>query len=187
MRCIKANRPCSGYEHGAAFPFRHHAVPGPHRPVCFPTTARKCGIPKRVPIPGTNTLPEDDIPTEVSQAESNGLALRAFFYDYCVVSMNQSLSRGYFSSMEMLAYHLGPTSDLVKACQAVAFGTHGKPLNRPRLVQKSQKFYQDLLGSFARSIDSHALTDTSSAIHTSTLLGLYQVTVPLIVLPTERR
>jgi hypothetical protein len=120
-------------------------------------------------------LPEDTIPTEVSQAESNGFALRAFFYDCCLISTNHNLSRGFFSGLESMAYQLGPDSDVVRACQAVSFGSHGKPLNRPQLVRKSELFYQGLLGSFARTIERTSSSDTAHAIRVSTLLGLYQV------------
>src|ERR1700742_4944648 len=75
LRCIKANRPCGGYEHGVLFPFREYTAQSTHAPASYLSTARKCGIPKRVPIPGTDMLPEDTIPREVSQAESDGLAL----------------------------------------------------------------------------------------------------------------
>ena len=73
-------------------------------------------MPKLVPLPGTDFYPEDALPLEISQAESNGLALRAFLYDYCIVSTNPHLSRGFLSGLEMLAYRRGPQSDIVKAC-----------------------------------------------------------------------
>src|ERR1700710_3018816 len=113
MRFINANRPCGGYEPGVLSPFR--IAQTTQLPNSFPSTARKCGIPKRIPIPGTDSLPEDTIPTEVSQAQSNSFALRSFFYDYCVVSANQNLSRGFFSGLELMAYRLGAESDIVKA------------------------------------------------------------------------
>ncbi|KIX00977.1 uncharacterized protein Z518_10043 [Rhinocladiella mackenziei CBS 650.93] len=177
MRCIKANRACGGYEHGTFSTFRQYGTQGAYQPSSIPSTARKCSMPKRVPVPGTNVLPEDTLPAETSQAESNGLALRAFFYDYCIVSTNQNLSRGYLSGLEMMAYRLGPKSDLVKACQAVAFGSHGKPLNRPQLVQKAEMFYQELLGSLARAIESPASANVTESIRVAMLLGLYQMTM----------
>lgn len=187
MRCIKANRPCGGYEHGALFPFRQHAAHGAPSQTVLPSTARKCGIPKRVPIPGTNFLPEDSIPTEVSDSESNELALRAFFYDYCIASTNKNLSRGFLSDLESTAYSLGPDSDLVKACQAVGFGSHGKALNRPQLVRKSERFYQDLLGSFASTMTTSAAANNGRSVRVSMLLGLYQVgrSLALLDVPGE--
>ena len=136
-------------------------------------------MPIRVPIPGTDVLPEDIFPAETSQAESNGLALRAFFYDYCLVSSNQNLSQGFLSGLEMMAYRLGPRSDLVKACQAVAFTSHSKPLNRPQLLQKAQIFYQELLGSLAGAIESPASANAAESILVAMLLGIYQVNLLL--------
>jgi hypothetical protein len=133
----------------------------------------------RVPIPGTDVLPPDTIPIETSQAESNALALRAFFYDYCIISTNPNLSRGFLSGLEMMAYRLGPKSDLVKACQAVAFASHGKPLHRPQLVHKAEMFYQELLGSLAMAIESPASADATETKLVAMLLGLYQVSYPL--------
>ena len=139
----------------------------------FISTARKCGLPMRVPIPGTNIFPEDNIP--VSQAESNRFALRAFFYDYCIVSANSNISRGYFSDLEVMVYRLGLKSDLAKACQAIVFASHGKCLYRPQLVNKAELYYQQLLGSMVKVIDSPSSKNASETKLVDMLLGLYQV------------
>jgi hypothetical protein len=176
MRCIRGNRTCHGYEYGTFSAFRPYKAPqGSNLPSSFISQARKCSIPMRVPIPGTDILPPDTIPVETSQAESNALSLRAFFYDYCIIPTNPNLSRGYLSGLEMMAYRLGPKSNLVKACQAVAFASHGKPLHRPQLVHKAEMFYQELLGSLARAIESPASADATEIKLVAMLLGLYQV------------
>jgi hypothetical protein len=132
-------------------------------------------MPKRVPPPGTDFLPEDILRLETSQAESNALSLRAFFHDYCIISTHPNLSPGFLADLEMMAYRQGPKSDLVKACQAVSFATHGKPLNRPQLVHKVSLFYQELLGSLANVIQSAASANTVETKLIVILLGLYQV------------
>jgi hypothetical protein len=175
MRCIRANRGCGGYEEGGFAAFRFHEAQGAKQSPSFVSTARKCSLPMRVPIPGAEVLPEETLPTEISQAESNGLALRAFFYDYCVVSTNSNLSRGFLSGLEMMAHRLGPKSDLAKACQAVAFASHGKPLHRPKLIHQAEMIYQELLGSLAKTIESPALANTTESKVVAMLLGLYQV------------
>ncbi|KAK6071302.1 hypothetical protein SCUP515_07913 [Seiridium cupressi] len=165
-----------GYEDGEFSAFRQY---GPHTaeetPPPFPSSARKCGLPKRVPIPGTDVLPDDDIPPETSESQSNSLALRAFFYDYCVNSTNQDLSRGFLSRLEVMARRLGPSSDLVKACQAVSFASHGKPLNRPAFVRKAERFYHELLGALAKAIENPTPANTDEARLIAMLLGLFQV------------
>lgn len=91
------------------------------------------------------------------------------------MSANKNLSRGFLSGLEKMTYRLGPTSDLAKACQAVGFGSHGKPLHRPKLVDKAEMIYQKLLGSLARAIESPSLADATEARLVALLLGLYQV------------
>jgi hypothetical protein len=63
----------------------------------------------------------------------------------------------------------------VKACQAVAFASHGKPLHRPQLVHKADMFYQELLGSLAKAIESPASADVTEIKLVAMLLGFYQV------------
>lgn len=173
MRCLNAHRACGGYEDASAF--RRHEARRSDQPLAFESTARKCSLPKRLPVPGTNILPTENLPAEISEAESDQLALRAFFYDYCITPTNRNLSRGFLSGLEKMAHRLGPTSDLAKACQAVGFGSHGKPLHRPKLVDKAERIYHELLGSLARAIDSPALVDVTEARLVAQLLGLYQV------------
>ncbi|KAE9380961.1 hypothetical protein N431DRAFT_323148 [Stipitochalara longipes BDJ] len=132
-------------------------------------------MPKRVPFPGTNIPPEDILPVETSQDDSNELSLRAFFYDYCVASTNPNLSRSYIPGLEMMTYQQGPTSSLVRACQAVSFATHGKPLNRTKLVEKAGLFYQDLLGSLARAFESPNCVNAMETRYIVMLLGVYQM------------
>jgi hypothetical protein len=177
MRCINANRVCGGYEYGTLTTFRQYEAKGAEPPLVFSSAARKCGMPIRAPIPGTDELPEDILPAEISQVESNALALRAFFYDYCVVSTNPNLSRGFLSGLEKTVSRLGPNSDLAKACQAVGFGSHGKPLNRPRLVRLAESLYQELLGSLARAIEKPTLANATESRLVAMLLGLYQVAI----------
>ena len=172
MRCLKANRGCDGYEDMAFSEFRQY---GANHPSSFISTARKCSLPIRIPLPGTDILPEETLPPEVSQAQSNALALRTFFYDYCLISTNSNLSRGFLSSLETMAYHLGLKSDLVKACQAVAFACNGKPLHRPKLVRKAEVFYQELLGSLAKAIENRASANAAESKLVAMLLGLHQV------------
>lgn len=178
MRCIKARRVCHGYEHGASSAFRQYEVGSSNQSLSFPSSARKCSLPKRVPNPGTVVVPEDTIPVETSEEESNWFAFRAFLYDFCLVSTNSNLSRGYLSELEMMAHRLGPNSDLVKACQAVGFASRGKPLHRPQLMHKAERFYHELLGSLARAIEDPSSVNIAESKLVSMLLGLYQVCLP---------
>lgn len=137
--------------------------------------ARKCRLPVRVSGPGTDIVPEDSLPQEVSDEEVEEFALRAFFYDYCIVSMNHSLSRGYLDGLELMLHHLGWQSDLAKACKVVALANHGIKLHRPGLAQKAEISYHNLLGSLAKAIKNPAFVNTAESLMIAMLLGLYEV------------
>ena len=174
MRCITAKRTCGGYEDGANLIFRRYeGQDGNSSP--FQSMARKCSLPVRVSSLGTDILPEDSRPKEVSDEKIEEFALRAFFYDYCIVSVNQSLSRGYLDGLELMLHHLGMQSDLAKACKVVAFASHGIKLRRPILTRKAEIFYHDLLGSLARAIENPAFANTAESLMIAMLLGLYEV------------
>ncbi|KAH7311921.1 hypothetical protein BKA65DRAFT_157572 [Rhexocercosporidium sp. MPI-PUGE-AT-0058] len=107
--------------------------------------------------------------------ESNALALRAFYYDFCVVSTNQNLSRGYLTSLEQMVNRLGPKSDLAKVCQAIACASHGKPEQRPQFIQRAETSYHQLLGSLARTIEGSDSFNDAEPRLVAMLLGLYQI------------
>ncbi|KAH8674132.1 hypothetical protein BX600DRAFT_457059 [Xylariales sp. PMI_506] len=172
QRCLNAKRTCRGYEEGPSY---HHRMHDPHPSSSMTSKALKCSLPRRVPLPGTDILPEDKLPAEISEAESDSLALRAFFYDYCIIPINPDLSRGFLSDVEMMAQRLGPNSNLVRACQAVSYVGHGKPLNRPYLVNKAKTMYQRLLRSFARAIENLDSANPRELKLVAMLLGIYEL------------
>ena len=174
MRCTAAQRTCGGYEESANCTFREYERQDVD-PLPFKSTARKCSLPVRVPAPGTDILPEDSKPPEVSDEKVENFAVRAFFYDYCITSMNQSLSRGYLNGLEMMLDRLGWQSDLAKACKVVAFANHGIKLCRPTLTHKAEVLYHDLLGSLGKALANTAFVTTAESLVTATLLGLYEV------------
>ncbi|KAL8784614.1 MAG: hypothetical protein Q9213_003869 [Squamulea squamosa] len=139
--------------------------------------ARKCSLPIRVFSPGSNMLPEDGKPQEVSEEQMEGFALRAFFYDYCITSTNRSLSRGYLDGLEPMVHRLGRHSDLAKACITVACASHGISKRRPALASKAQLYYFDLLGSLAKTIQNPAVANNAESLMVVTLLGLYEMVV----------
>jgi hypothetical protein len=137
--------------------------------------ARKCSLSARASVPGTDFLPEDDPPKEVSDEKIEELALRAFLHDYCIVSANLRLSRGFLNGLESILHQLGLQSNLAKACKVVALANHGIRLRRPFLVQKAEMQYYDLLGSLARAIENPAIARTVESLAITMLLGLYEV------------
>lgn len=174
MRCLKAQRTCGGYEHGTNRIFRQYdGQDGNPHP--FRSIARKCRLPVRASRPGTDLVPEDGLPEETSDEKVEEFALRAFLYDYCIVSTNQSLSRGYLNGLELMLNRLGWQSDVAKACKAVAFADHGIKLRRPGLARKAELSYYDLLGSLTKAIHDSAFVNTAESLTIAMLLGLYEV------------
>lgn len=169
-----ARRACGGYEDGATRVFRQfQARDGRTRP--FVSMARKCSLPARNLAPGSNIMPEDGCPKEMSIEKTEEFALRAFFYDYCIIPVNRSLCRGYLSGLEAQVRHLGLHSELAKACKVVAFANHGVKLNRPSFMRKAEKMYHDLLGYLAKVIEIPSLANIDESLTIATLLGLYEV------------
>ncbi|KAH8681804.1 hypothetical protein BX600DRAFT_491961 [Xylariales sp. PMI_506] len=178
LRCTRAGRTCSGYEFDELPVQRRYEAP-PRNPLAHsgPILPRKCSLPKRVPFPGSDILPRDTIPRETTVEESHMLALRSFLYDFSTSSINRNISRGYLSGLVTLVQRLGPSSNVAKACQAVAFANRGRPLNRPRFVRKAQLLYQDLLLSSAKALNSSRLTGTTELRLIALMMGLFQVII----------
>jgi hypothetical protein len=118
----------------------------------------------------------DDPPNlGLSDKEVHDTALRAFLYEYCVVSVNQSLSRGFLDGLEPMLHRLGPESKLAKACRTVAFASHSIKLRRPSLYSQAESWYCELLGVLAEAVESPAIAKTSETVMIAILLGLYEV------------
>jgi hypothetical protein len=151
----------------------------------YQSIAQKCTLPVRTSGEPPDSLNDDNLPNEVKDAYIEELALRAFFYDYCVTSMNRSLSRGYLDGLESLLHCNGRNSDLAQACKVVAFANHGNKLYRPILLRKAQIMYHDLLGCLARTIADPANSSTVESLMIAVLLGLYEVCVELFEAETS--
>ncbi|KAH8878940.1 hypothetical protein GQ53DRAFT_756333 [Thozetella sp. PMI_491] len=177
LRCIRANRTCCGYEHAGVHWLYHYPANSIGELPPPISAARKCTLPARKPIPGTDIIPVDALPPETTRAQSDLLSLWSFFYDYCVIPANHDLSRGFLSNLEPLTNRLGYDSDLVRACQAIALGHHGKILSRPLFTERAEQKYEALLGSFASAIGNIATGSADEKRRVAMLLGIYQITM----------
>ncbi|THC94915.1 hypothetical protein EYZ11_005598 [Aspergillus tanneri] len=139
--------------------------------------ARKCSLSPRVPVPGTDTLPEDGPPKEIPDNLIEEFAIRAFFHDYCVAPVNTALSRGFLGGLELMVQRLGLQSPVANACKAVAFASHGLKLSRPFLTQKAETLYHELLVSLTRSTQNPALAAGPEMLVIAILLGLYEMII----------
>ena len=170
MRCTASGRTCGGYEDGADRVFRqYNKQDGDSKDV--KSTARKCSLPVRTNGPAADVLPQ-----EITDGQVEEYALRAFFYDYCIVSTNRSLSRGYLDGLEKMVHQQGADSDLAKACKVVAFACQGIKLSRPTtLTRKAEMIYHDVLGSLAKVIANIESANVVESVVIAMLLGLYEV------------
>ncbi|KAL9065280.1 MAG: hypothetical protein Q9157_007527 [Trypethelium eluteriae] len=116
--------------------------------------ARKCSLPVRPSVTDTGLSSEDGRPKEISEEKVEELALRAFIYDYCVVSMNHNLSRGFLDGLELMLHRLGLHSDLAKA---------------------SETMYHELLVSLAKALENPSVANSAESLMITTILGLYEM------------
>ena len=140
---------------------------------------RKCSLPVLAVDFDTDILPKDGQSQEVSEDKSDEFALRAFFDNYCISSMNHALSRGYLGGLERMLHRSGRRSDLAKACKVVAFAHHGIMLHRPGLTRKAEILYHELLGTLAKAIENSTHAHTAETMTIALLLGLYEVCLSL--------
>lgn len=187
LRCLNTNRSCGGYENDGNLIFRQHEPKvGPNIPLrqTFQSIARKCSLPPRVSLSGSDTKPR-----EVPVCAMEEFALRAFFYDYCIVPINPSFSRGFLGELERMVHQQGLQSQIAKACKAVAFASHAIKLNRPFLTRKAEELYQELLSALAEAIRYPNLAQRADTAVMAILLGLYEVlpsSIETSTAPTNR-
>jgi hypothetical protein len=133
-------------------------------------------------MPGTDIVVADvnTKMTELSEEQKLDYALRAFFYDFCIVRSDSGAPRGFLSSLERTANDLGSTSILVKTCQAVSYITHGQALQRPHLVYSADTIYNEVLGSLAGAIEHSTSKITKESKFVAMLLGIYEVAAILL-------
>jgi hypothetical protein len=137
--------------------------------------ARKCGLPKRVPIEN-GELPKDELPSEISQAQSDWIAFRAFLYDFCIVPTDCSLSSGYLADLEQATRRSGPGSRLANACSAISFAAGAKVLRRPHLARRADDIYQWLVTGMIQYLAESSRPVPKDLSSVALLLGLHQVT-----------
>jgi hypothetical protein len=99
----------------------------------------------------------------------------AFFNDYCIVSSNRDLSRGYLHGLQPMITKAGPSSELLQACTIIALTSLGKKLGNAVFVNRAKGLYSLLLQSFRLSISNEAIFTTVESLFTAALLGLYEV------------
>ncbi|KAL7952301.1 putative C6 transcription factor [Trichoderma compactum] len=185
MRCINAKRVCGGYGDAfQSFSVFHIYEPGNiQKELQLRSVARKCTI---LDLGTTST---EGFPLETSQEEGEQLALRAFIYDYCTKSANENLSRGYLSNLGAKNYRVGTRHDFVRACQAISFGSHGKPLRLfartiralPSEAQEDQILIAPLLGLYQMVMAS----ETNRGDHVAHAKGLAAPTMAIYRLVSE--
>jgi hypothetical protein len=137
--------------------------------------ARKCSLPPRAFVPGSNHLVLDGLPKEIPDGYSETRCIQAFIHDYCVVPLSRQASRGYIAGLEPMLLQLGLDSDVANACRAVSFASGGITLRRPILTRKAELLYDGLLGSLARAVVDPVLANTPESLVVAMLLGLYEV------------
>ena len=104
----------------------------------------------------------------------------AFFDDYCTVSSNQDLSRGYLHGLQTMISEAGPSSELAQACTIASLASTGNKLGNTTYINRAKSLYSSLLRSFRLRISNEAVFTTVESLITAALLGLYEVITPLL-------
>jgi hypothetical protein len=161
---------CPGYQDEADLIFRRYCGEGddysPPQPTIQPFESQiQC------PTPSPESLQQHAF----NDSGIEQRALAAFLDDYCIVSKNKSLSRGYLDDLESLLAHAGPSSDIAKAAKIAAFASLGNKLGEPDLIHRANMLYSDLLRSFQVTMSKAATSNTIESLATAVLLGLYEV------------
>lgn len=182
MRCVAAKRTCGGYEdRDKEFKIRHFN--DQERGAESQSSARKCTLPARDAVPGTEVWTKDDLPKEVSEKDIDEFAVRCFFYEFCITPANHAVSHGFLSCLEQRVRRTSGRSALTKACELVAFASHAIKLNRPRLLSKAEDLNNELVSLLAADIQNAASTKRKEeAILVAALLGIYEVRSVLLPL-----
>ncbi|KIW99815.1 uncharacterized protein Z518_10743 [Rhinocladiella mackenziei CBS 650.93] len=69
--------------------------------------------------------------------------MKAFLQDYCVASLDHSVSRGYLDGLEHMLARLNPSSDLVQAVKVVALAGFAHKHERPDILDLSKMLIVD--------------------------------------------
>jgi hypothetical protein len=102
-------------------------------------------------------------------------ARSAFFDDYCTVSSNQDLSRGYLHGLQTMISEAGPSSELAQACTIASLANIGNKIGNTTYIERAKGLYSSLLRSFRLRISNEAIFTTVESLVTAALLGLYEV------------
>ncbi|RHZ45586.1 putative C6 transcription factor [Aspergillus thermomutatus] len=182
LRCRNSNRTCGGYDEQASktliFRRNHTQTPNPTRTdwATVEPLARKCSLPIRAPYPGTDILPDDAVPKEVSEDGVVAYAVRAFFYDFSISALD-STSVGFLKDLAAKIQQTGLDSVLAKACTMIGYANHARKLRRPSFTTKAEVLYHELLRFLAKEIATVSGEDRSDLIQLAWLMGLYEVVV----------
>lgn len=121
-------------------------------------------------VPGTEV-------SYISRIEQH--ARQQFFHDYCIISQNRELSRGYLHGLEAIVEEAGPDSELTKACTLVALSTACKTSWNAVHQGRVEDLYSSLLQSFRLSMSNTTQFVSIKSLLTAALLGLYEVRLHL--------
>ena len=162
---------CPGYRAEAELIFRRHC--GEDDDYYPPTKKTIQPFESRIQCPTASPqiLQQDAF----NESEIDHRALALFLDDYCIVSKDKSLSRGYLDDLPSLLAHTGLSSDTAKAAKIAALASLGNKVGESNLVHRANMLYSDLLSSFQVTMSKAATSNTIESLTIAVLLGLYEV------------
>lgn len=172
QRCMKAKTMCPGYLDDADLTFRSHYG-----------ELNDCSSSQSTVQPWSQkyspTLSQGPLGHHfINNPEVEQRALATFLDDYCIVSKDKSVSRGYLEDLESLLVNARPSTDLARAVKIVALASLGNKLDDQNLALQAHLIYSNLLCSFQVTLATTTTSNAFETLNTAILLGLYEVYLP---------
>lgn len=163
LNCGRARRTCPGYEPSKDLKFINYVGED------------NLNVLRQPPSESLHRAASFNLSGTLDWSDVEQNARLVFFNDYCIVSSNRSLSRGYLHGLQSMIAKADPNSELVQACTLIALANLGNKFGNTMYRHRAEGLYSLLLRSFRLSISNEAVFTTVESLITAALMGLYEV------------
>ncbi|KAL5085896.1 hypothetical protein Trisim1_009809 [Trichoderma cf. simile WF8] len=163
LNCGRARRTCPGYEPSKDLKFINYVGED------------NLNVLRQPPSESMHRAASFNLSGTLDWSDVEQNARLVFFNDYCIVSSNRSLSRGYLHGLQSMIAKADPNSELVQACTLIALANLGNKFGNTMYRHRAEGLYSLLLRSFRLSISNEAVFTTVESLITAALMGLYEI------------
>ncbi|KAI9709324.1 MAG: hypothetical protein M1820_003444 [Bogoriella megaspora] len=111
----------------------------------------------------------------LNDAEIEEKILDTFVEEFCAISSNPKISRGFLDGFESLVNHAGKATDIGQAATMVGLAGVANRIGRLSLHKRAELIYGRLLRSFQTSLTDKERSSSVESLMTAVLLGIYEV------------